>query len=472
MNRFAVSLLGLAVLVLPALGQAERYELGRRLRAFETAWDEQADAEARGRTLSPLKQATTSFFAGRRNIAGKYLDNARFALRSATPPGDDITWAESLAVFLGTRLADPASGSIDFDVLPFYEAGKQPKDSKLVLSLAREEGDGKPIVTTLSLETLPKKGTLHIGDAREGEYRLKIIVMAEGTALADTEQRISLVSRLTDRLAALEGTIKEWPEKTGSTDKESQRRLLEILKDLAANKTLETDYPAHRLIAEAEENAAAIAKGKSCYGSRKTGQFWMVLAGEKLNVPVRVFVPEEAKKDRPLPVVVAIHGLGGTENMFFDAYGRGVIANMCRDRGWLLVSPRSGFKSVKVQEIVQEMGRIYRVDTSKVFLVGHSMGAAQAVEAACAEPRKYAAVAALAGGGTPKPSDELRSLPFFIGVGKEDFALAGARELRARLGKAEVKKFDYREYDIEHLVVVQLAMKDVFAFFDEVAKTK
>ncbi len=58
-------------------------------------------------------------------------------------------------------------------------------------------------------------------------------------------------------------------------------------------------------------------------------------------------------------------------------------------------------------------------------------------------------------------------MPFFIGVGSEDFALSGARTLSRTLKDAGVKKVELKEYaDIEHMAVVQVALKDIFAFLD------
>ena len=65
-------------------------------------------------------------------------------------------------------------------------------------------------------------------------------------------------------------------------------------------------------------------------------------------------------------------------------------------------------------------------------------------------------------------SDFYWRVPFFVGCGKQDFALRAARGLHAGLQKAGVKTATLRLYDdVEHLMVVQLALKDVYAFFDE-----
>jgi predicted peptidase len=111
------------------------------------------------------------------------------------------------------------------------------------------------------------------------------------------------------------------------------------------------------------------------------------------------------------------------------------------------------------------------VDKKKVFLVGHSMGASQAVAAAGRSPDRFAAVAALGGGGRVAAGDGLKKVPFFVGVGDKDFALPGAEALDGALRKAGVKKVTYKKYDdVEHLLIVQLALRDVFKVFDTAAK--
>ena len=54
---------------------------------------------------------------------------------------------------------------------------------------------------------------------------------------------------------------------------------------------------------------------------------------------VRVQVPRDMKKGQSVPLVLALHGAGGSENMFFDGYGDGKVARLCAERGWLLAAP-------------------------------------------------------------------------------------------------------------------------------------
>src|SRR5438309_8743221 len=98
MKRLAFLFLTAAALLSPARtqAQAERFELGQHLRAFEAAWDEQTDADARKRAVLHLKRATFAFFANRVADSAKSLDRARFALRSAKDPEPAVLWAEAL----------------------------------------------------------------------------------------------------------------------------------------------------------------------------------------------------------------------------------------------------------------------------------------------------------------------------------------------------------------------------------------
>ena len=158
--------------------------------------------------------------------------------------------------------------------------------------------------------------------------------------------------------------------------------------------------------------------------------------------------------------------------MFFETYGHGRIVDLCRQRGWMLVAPRSGgFGGTPVAEVVDSLAKVYPIDPKRVFLVGHSMGAAGAVGAAQVDPSRYAAVAALGGGGSVRKVAGIASVPFFVGVGTEDFALRGSRGLVASLKRAGVAAVEAREYPaVEHLAIVQVALDDVFRFFDQHAR--
>ena len=92
----------------------------------------------------------------------------------------------------------------------------------------------------------------------------------------------------------------------------------------------ETNYPAARLLKEAEEGTRAVAAGQPFYGQKKVGQFWLQTPGTGAAVSLRLQAPPAAARGTPLPLVIALHGAGGSENLFFDGYGNGLIARLCR----------------------------------------------------------------------------------------------------------------------------------------------
>ncbi len=466
MRQFLLAAVTVAVTALPLHAQRDevRYELGRRLRLFESEWDAVTEAAARKRTIPHLKQATTDFFggflSGKQEEAGRGLDRARLALQHETLPAERL-WAESLVARPSHRLVDRTA--IELTLARFYPAKeKLPEGAMLRVQIV---GEGKAVDQPIG--ELPVKLTLPLKDVKEGDHVLRTDIVVKDRVLARSEQTLSVVDGLKERLEKAGKAVQALDE-TPSTDHCTAGSLLTSLERLAEGKTLETDYPASRLLGELEELLRVRTTRKPYHGKDRAGQFWLTLAVKDRRVPVRVQVPAAAKEGKPLPLVIALHGAGGSENMFFDGYGNGVITKLCAQRGWLLVATRNGL----ADGVIDELARLYPVDRKKVFLVGHSMGAGQALAAVNREPEKYAAVAALGGGGVIRSSEAITTVAFFVGVGKEDFlALRNTRPLEEGLKRAKVVKAIYKEYDdVEHLVIVQVCLPEVCKLFDEVAR--
>jgi len=467
--------IALALLFWLAMGslvwaQGERYELGRRLRVFEQTWDGQPDATARKRSTPALQKAVSSFFSFRLGEAGRALDEARHALISAEPRSKEQEWSDSLFVQLENNLTDASTPSVPVKVAMFYGPDLPPPAQAAVrLSLVSARGDAETAAAEMPVQRLPLETKLDLKGVPPGDHRLRCEVMVNGKTLATSTNWLATVERLQERLAAIERSLEGIPQTMRSLESETARSQLRLLQGLARGNPVETEYPAARLVGELEALTAASKKGEPYFTSRRTGQDWLTLPLERGSAVVRVQIPRTLKEGQRAPLVVALHGAGGSENLFFDGYGNGAVARLCEQRGWILVAPRSaGLGGAPVAAIVDELAKRYPVDPRSVFLVGHSMGAAQAMSAVAASPSKYAGVAALGGGGRVGKSEGIKAVPYFVGVGTEDFALRGARALRDALKAAEVRTVEYREYpDIEHLVIVQAALPEVFQFFDK-----
>jgi predicted esterase len=461
-RTLVTSLFVFTVSPITAHAQPGHYDLGQRLRAFELAWDQTNDPAARRRALPVLKTVVPLLFAGQHPSAARAFDQSRLLWQSATETMAEQRWAASLVVRPSARLLDPADGPLSVEVVSYYDAQvPRPERAKLRWQIARPGGGGTAVKEEMILN-LPTRSSQSIADLPEGDHVIRAEIVVDGRTLARHEHALSIVPRLKERLRAVRAAAVGDAQ---TTERLTLKSLSKLLAGLAAGQDYETALPAARLLVEAE----ALAGGaERYYGSKRPGQFWLTLPAGQDAAPVRLFVPKGLKADKPVPLVVALHDAGCTENYFFDGYGCGATARQCKDRGWLMVATRAGGfgQAPPVADVVDELARLYPVDRRRVYLIGHSMGATHAVEAAQTSPGRFAAIAALGGGGNVRRPDAIKGLPVFVGVGGEDFALGWARGLAKALADAGAAVTAKEYPDVEHIMVVQEALKEVFAFFE------
>jgi predicted peptidase len=80
----------------------------------------------------------------------------------------------------------------------------------------------------------------------------------------------------------------------------------------------------------------------------------------------------------------------------------------------------------------------YNVDESRIYVMGHSMGAIGAWALAAKYPQTWAALAAFAGTGSPTLAEPMKSIPQFVVHGDADptVNVSGSRNMTAALKKA------------------------------------
>jgi pimeloyl-ACP methyl ester carboxylesterase len=132
------------------------------------------------------------------------------------------------------------------------------------------------------------------------------------------------------------------------------------------------------------------------------GDFWRVYRGaNNALVPMRIVAPPSANVRKPVGVLLVLHGAGGDENMFVDAYGSGIVSKLAAEQRLILVSPRTavfGVTPAHFDALMALLRNEFRIDSTRVYLIGHSMGAGAAARLVQARPAHFAAVAMLAGG--------------------------------------------------------------------------
>jgi dienelactone hydrolase len=128
------------------------------------------------------------------------------------------------------------------------------------------------------------------------------------------------------------------------------------------------------------------------------GDYWRTVPANGTRIPMRVYAPAAARGRDPLPLVIALHGAGGDETMFFRGYGAGRIKELADEHGFVVVTPTTYLAANPkfLDAILDAIGRDYRIDRRRVYVLGHSLGAMAA--ARLAERPEIAAAACLAGG--------------------------------------------------------------------------
>lgn len=444
-----------------------RYELGWRVRQLERAWASNSGVEKRALALPHVEAAVQRFFGLKLSEAAEQLDLARRALE---PDRSSCNENDAWALTPERRLVDSTLNELTLGLTPFYP----PCNARALVLTARFDGEERTRYTcSISAEVGPAAGVdkLSLAQATPGDRQIEFEITSGDPERSRRSFTLSIVDKCAERLAALEAALGALPETAPRLERESGKALLALLQSLANGSSEETDYPGARLLAEAEQLVAAAAKGERFYAAPKTGEFWLsVPTSEKRTTRVRVLVPPPRADGVAPPLVLALHGAGGSENMFFDSYGDGEIVRQCERRGWMLVAPRLGFGGVAAGSLLDALAERFAFDASRVFLVGHSMGAGAGCALVLDQPARYRAFAALGGGQALKKAEKLRGLDVFVAAGERDFGLGGAKQLHASLVAAGCERTQFRIVaNTEHLLIVQDALPDVFAFFERVA---
>jgi predicted esterase len=154
------------------------------------------------------------------------------------------------------------------------------------------------------------------------------------------------------------------------------------------------------LAGQLDVEVAAILAGQDPY-RRRPGHLWRVLSVGKLRIPLRTYAPRASEVGRPLPVVVALHGAGGDENLFPEGYGAGEIVRQAEEHGFVLASPETGqflLSPKSLETLLDTLELHLAIDRKRVYLIGHSMGAMTTLVLAERHADLVAAACAIAGG--------------------------------------------------------------------------
>ena len=317
--------------------QEARYELGRRLHDLEVAWDA-ADVDDKLRALPALKESVTLFFGLRLKDAAGALDRAHLALVAKSSDGVEA-WCRSFVVRPAWRFAATGVEELVVSCERYYDlATAEPQGGSVAVELLDKAGAviAGPVERSLN-STEGVTFALPLAEVRAGDHQLRARFVVEDRERHVVTLGVSLAEDPAARLEAIEEALDDTP-RPYDLERSTAQRLHGMLERLLAGKVLEMDVRAAALLREAE---AALAAEAQRYDYRHEGDQWLLVPVEGGRRAVRLYAPPLPDDAANRPCVIALHGAGGSDNLFFEGYGHGAAVRLAKERGWLLVAPQA-----------------------------------------------------------------------------------------------------------------------------------
>jgi poly(3-hydroxybutyrate) depolymerase len=384
-------------------------------------------------------------------------------------PALDLQRAVTAHVTLRKRPAPPAPG--------------QPQqEPPIVKDLGTFEGVAR------DLRESPFPFELDLRDVADGAYVLVAEVTEQTTSLGAAALPVALRKGVDELVARLEADAARAPEAVRAEILFPVDRMRNVNRGRLELRTFDADKD----FAQAESVAAAAKAGKDPFAGR-TGDIKRHYRLDAANevIPYRTYVPTTYTGAQAYPLIVALHGLGGTEDSFFDNYNK-ALPPLAESHGYIVAAPlgyrvdgsygwglgtppadpntrrMQGLSEEDVMQVLQRVRQQYKIDESRIYLMGHSMGAIGTWKIAPKYPDIWAAIAAFSGTGAPDTLERIRSVPEIVIHGDADptVAVAGSRNMVAKL-KALGTEHEYIEVAGGlHSDVVGPNLAAVVDFFD------
>jgi poly(3-hydroxybutyrate) depolymerase len=342
------------------------------------------------------------------------------------------------------------------------------------------------------LRDSPLAMELDLHDVADGRYVMVVDVADSARALGSATLGVVVRKGIDESVSRLESEAKRAPEGLRAELLYPVDRMRNVNRGKLELRTLDVDKD----FANAEAVGAAVKSGKDPFAGR-TGDLkrhYMLDAANEV-MPYHLLVPSSYTASRSFPLIIALHGLGGTEDSFFDAYGK-KLPELAEQRGYLVAAPlgyrvdggygwgvgippsdptlrrASELSEADVMQVLAEVRKNYRVDEKRIYLMGHSMGAIGTWKLAPKYATQWAALGAFSGQGVPATVEKFRSIPEFVVHGDADptVNVAGSRAMVAAMRALNV---DVKYVEVpggNHGSVVEPNLAGMFDFFDTHSK--
>lgn len=347
-------------------------------------------------------------------------------------------FASSLQAKLEHTVVEPGAG-VKATLTPLYEAPRAAgikMNVSLVLVPAQKDSPRIPLAARLALNPLASPFTTRVAlpDTPTGDYTIEIRLDSDSEPPSEAA-RPAFVKSLPLHVDHLSATLARLRERLAKTPKKDGLALAEYAEALYDRADSGEVNPAR--VNFRQEFAAAnailddIEAGRQPFAG-KQGDFRRAYRSAVDNSlqPYRIFIPTSYDGSKAAPLLVALHGMGGDENSLFDAagYNDGLLKREAQRVGFLVLCPKgrdtaSMYRGSAEQDVLDAMAdvqRTYRIDSSRIYLMGHSMGGYGTWSIAMNHSEIFAAIGPISGGGSPAGMAAIRDIPEYVVHGDDD----------------------------------------------------
>ncbi len=487
-RRSLFALLTLALLALTVAaqdsGQVLRLSVGYNTLKNSTALSDEKRAEIE-RLEKLAFEANT---ARRYGDAIKYLTQAMAVIRGQQwTPGRALTAA--LTVKLSRAMVEPAE-TVSLQIGQMFALDEK-IPSKLSATIELRKGN-EPVKTLKSVAAIspdfiasPTRIEVSIPDVEAGNYRLALTLTYDGAAEPISKTVALHIERgLAAKFAAAKARADKLAARLRAEKREallaalpSAQYRLRLFEMAAASEINFDRINFNDEVAEALVLLEQLEAGRDPFSVRRGDLRKAYLSPVDNSLqPYRLFVPTSYDGSKPYPLIVALHGMGGDENSYFDQYLQGAFKVEAEKRGYLVACPKGrqpasmyvGAAERDVLDVIEEVRRAYRIADDRIYMTGHSMGGFGTWSIAINHPDLFAALAPVAGGGNPAGMSKIAHIPQFVVHGDNDKTVPVERS-RVMVEAAKRLSVELKYLEIpggDHITVAPRTFKDVYDFFD------
>jgi predicted esterase len=421
--------------------------------------------------------------------AGKYGDAMRslyhgLAVMRNVPWTPAFEFASSLQGKLDHAIVEPGAkvGVVLTPLYPTPRAAGIRMNATLVLVPAKRDGaEQKPLGAPVTVDPAAVSFTTRFAlpETAAGDYTIEVHLSADGDAPPAAARGTFVknlpvhIDTLSEPVQRLRARLAKAPKKDGIATAEYALALYDHA-DAGELNPARVNF--REEFTKSDAILTALDAGKDPFaGKRGDSHRAYRSAVDNTLQPYRLFIPEKYDGSKPTPLVVALHGMGGDENSLFDSYDNGLLKREAERVGFLVVCPKGrdtasmyrGSAEQDVLDVMADVQRSYRVDATRIYLMGHSMGGYGTWSTAMNHPDLFAALGPISGGGSAAGMVKIRHIPQYVVHGDDDRTVSVTQSRNmVEAGKKAGAEIVYVEVPGgSHVGVAAPAFAGMFDFF-------